>query len=150
MTKGYRFCHSVRVRYAEIDGQMIVFNSHYLTYCDIGITEYLRNLGITTPIDPTSKPEFDFALVKTTLEFKGPGVFDDILHIYVKIPRLGNSSFTTKFMITREDDPAPLVIAESIYAGFDSSTRKSIPIPDNFRNLIETFEQSAPVLTPDI
>ncbi|NLB17568.1 MAG: acyl-CoA thioesterase [Syntrophomonadaceae bacterium] len=142
MITGYRFYHSERVRYAEIDGQMIVFNSHYLTYCDIGITEYLRNLGITTPVNPGSKPEFDFALVKTTLEFKGSGSFDDILRIYVKVSRLGNSSFTTNFMITKEDDPTPLVLIESIYAGFDSSTRKSVPIPDSFRQLIETYEQA--------
>ena len=87
MSEGYRFCHSLRVRYAEIDGQMIVFNSHYLTYLDIGITEYFRSLGMA--MIPSEEPIFDFALVKTTLEFKGSGLFDDVLNVYVKVSKLG-------------------------------------------------------------
>ncbi|MGO4610753.1 acyl-CoA thioesterase, partial [Variovorax sp. 2RAF20] len=41
------FRHSVplRVRWAEVDPQSIVFNAHYLTYCDICVTEYWRALG---------------------------------------------------------------------------------------------------------
>lgn len=145
MSEGFRFCHSIRVRYAEIDGQMIVFNSHYLTYLDIGITEYFRNLGLSFGA-PGEKPVFDFALVKTTLEFKGSGFFDDILNIYVKVSKLGNSSFVTNFMIRKEGETNPIVLAESIYAGYDMTTKRSVPIPDKVRNLIETFESTAPVL----
>ncbi|MGE5544693.1 MAG: acyl-CoA thioesterase [Bacillota bacterium] len=145
MSEGYRFRHQLRVRYAEIDGQMIVFNSHYLTYLDIGITEYFRNLGMAMT-NPTEKPVFDFALVKTTLEFKGSGFFDDILNIYVKVSKLGKSSFVTNFMIRKEGETAPIVLAESIYAGYDMTVKRSVPIPDEVRNLIETFEKTAPVL----
>lgn len=145
MSEGYRFCHSLRVRYAEIDGQMIVFNSHYLTYMDIGITEYFRNLGMAFTV-PNEKPFFDFALVKTTLEYKGSGFFDDILNIYVKVSKLGNSSFVTHFMIRKEGETTPIVLAESIYAGYDMTVKRSVPIPDEVRDLIETFEKTAPIL----
>jgi len=40
--KQFRFSHTVRVRWAESDIQRVVFNGHYLTYFDIGLTEYLR------------------------------------------------------------------------------------------------------------
>jgi acyl-CoA thioester hydrolase len=144
LSEGYRFCHSLRVRYAEIDGQMIVFNSHYLTYLDIGITEYFRNLGMA--MIPSEEPIFDFALVKTTLEFKGSGLFDDVLNVYVKVSKLGNSSFVTNFMIRKEGGTEPIVLAESIYAGYDMRIKRSVPIPDEVRRLIENFEATAPVL----
>ena len=38
----FRFHVTKRVRYAEIDAQRVVFNSRYLEYFDIGITEYWR------------------------------------------------------------------------------------------------------------
>ena len=31
--------HSLKVRYSEIDSQAIVYNSHYLTYYDISLSE---------------------------------------------------------------------------------------------------------------
>ena len=36
------FTHRLRVRYAECDVQGVVFNSHYLAYFDIAITELWR------------------------------------------------------------------------------------------------------------
>ena len=40
------FTHSLRVRYAEVDSQGIVFNANYLNYLDVAITEYFRAQGI--------------------------------------------------------------------------------------------------------
>src|SRR5690606_8973653 len=45
----FRFSTPLRVRWAEVDPQSIVFNGHYLTYCDVGITEYFRALRAATP-----------------------------------------------------------------------------------------------------
>jgi YbgC/YbaW family acyl-CoA thioester hydrolase len=36
----FRFLHRLRVRWAEIDMQKIVFNGHYLTYLDTAVTAY--------------------------------------------------------------------------------------------------------------
>ena len=42
--KLYKFFYTIRVRYAEVDAQGIVFNAHYLTYFDCAITEYYRKI----------------------------------------------------------------------------------------------------------
>jgi len=39
----------MRVRWAEVDRQGIVFNAHYLMYFDVAITEYYRALGYPYP-----------------------------------------------------------------------------------------------------
>src|SRR5205807_350743 len=39
---GEPFEHKLRVRYVECDPQGVVFNSHYLAYFDINITELWR------------------------------------------------------------------------------------------------------------
>ena len=48
----FRFVHSLRVRWAEVDKQNIVFNGHYLTYFDVAITEYWRCIGVPYPAIP--------------------------------------------------------------------------------------------------
>lgn len=42
----FRFFHRLRVRWAEVDMQKIVFNAHYLMYFDTAITEYWRALAL--------------------------------------------------------------------------------------------------------
>ena len=65
------FFFPLLVRYAEVDQQGIVFNAHYLTYFDVGITEYFRALGY----DYTSQPArtgTDFLLSNRSLNTKRP------------------------------------------------------------------------------
>ena len=41
----YTFFYPFRIRYSEVDGQSIVYNSHYLTFFDTAIIEYLEEIG---------------------------------------------------------------------------------------------------------
>ena len=43
---GFAFSTRFRVRYAEIDGQKVVFNSRYLEYADVAVTEFWEWTGI--------------------------------------------------------------------------------------------------------
>src|SRR6185503_5116810 len=39
------FTHRIRVRYAEVDGQGVVFNAHWLTYFDESCTRFVGEWG---------------------------------------------------------------------------------------------------------
>ncbi|MGC3250907.1 acyl-CoA thioesterase, partial [Pseudomonas aeruginosa] len=49
--QNYTFIHSLRVRWAEVDPQGIVFNGNYQTYLDVPTIEYYRQLGLSNPAD---------------------------------------------------------------------------------------------------
>jgi len=135
--EGFRFCHTLRVRYSEIDGQKIVYNAHYLTYIDVAITEYFREaVGLL----PDGK-QFDFVLAKVTLEFKGSAFWDDRLNIYCKTVRLGNTSFTVQFAIQRDETKETIVEAEVVYVSYDAHARRPVTIPDVVRERIRAFEE---------
>ena len=140
--ESFPFAHTLRVRYAEIDGQKVAYNSHYLTYLDVSITEYFRSLGI----EFLDSSLFDIALVKATLEFKKPARLDDLLDVHVSIPRLGNSSFTGRFRVSPHgsvgEDEAHLE-AEVIYVSFSSEEGRAVPIPGWVRERISSLEGSA-------
>ena len=42
----FRHLHRLRVRWAEVDMQKIVFNGHYLMYFDTAVADYWRALAL--------------------------------------------------------------------------------------------------------
>ena len=42
----FRIFHRLRVRWAEVDMQKIVFNAHYLMYIDTAVSDYWRALAL--------------------------------------------------------------------------------------------------------
>ena len=89
----FKFAWPFRVRYAEVDGQKVVFNAHYLTYFDTSITEYFQAL----PFDYMGRVELtgeDFHTVRTLVEYKQPILFNEDIEVHVRVSRLGRSSLT--------------------------------------------------------
>ncbi|MEH6501316.1 MAG: thioesterase family protein [Pseudoalteromonas distincta] len=137
----FSFSHSLRVRWAEADMQGIVFNGHYLTYADVGITEYFRAMGQAYSGE-TGVNGSDFFAVRTLLEYRSPARFDELLDVHVRIARLGNSSM--QFMIGIYRGEELLVNGEIVYVHADQSTRRPSPIPASFRAAVIGFETLAP------
>ena len=137
----FRFHHTLRVRWAEADMQGIVFNGHYLTYADVGITEYFRAMGQTYSGE-TGVNGSDFFAVRTLLEYRSPARFDDLLDVHVRIARLGNSSM--QFLIGIYRDEELLVNGEIVYVHADQSSRRPSSIPASFRSAVTEFETVLP------
>lgn len=139
--EGYHFYTSLKVRYSEIDGQKIVFNAHYMTYLDIGISDYYsQGLKLDGIFEDGT---FDFVLAKSTLEYKQSAKLNDVLDIWVRTAKVGRTSLVNEFVITRSGETEPLILAEIIYVSIDPKTLKPQPVPDIVRNRIDEFEKRA-------
>lgn len=133
----FRFFHPLRVRWAEVDMQKIVFNAHYLMYFDTAITDYWRALAL--PYEETMhKLGGDLYVKKATVEYHGSARFDDRLDAALKCVRIGNSSMTFTGAMFRADEL--LITCELIYVFADPLTQTSRPVPDALRNLLMGFE----------
>jgi YbgC/YbaW family acyl-CoA thioester hydrolase len=137
--------HRLRVRWAEVDMQKIVFNGHYLTYIDTAIAEYWREIGLPYPHGYVERYASDIFLRKATLEYLGSARYDDQLTVYCRVSKLGRSSMTFAFEIHREDatSPPPLVTAELVYVNADPQMRAA-PLPDEVREKVLRYERVAP------
>jgi acyl-CoA thioester hydrolase len=134
----------LRVRWAEVDMQKIVFNGHYLTYIDSAIAEYWRAIGLAYPEGYVERYASDVYLRKATLEYLGSARYDDRLTVCSRVARLGRSSMTFLFEVYREGADAPLVTAELVYVNADPKTMKSAPLPDELRLRVGAYERVAP------
>ena len=136
----FAFVHRLRVRWAEVDMQGIVFNAHYLTYFDVGITEYWRAIGLPYPEGFVQRYGSDIFVVKSTIEYHASARFDDELDVCGRIARIGRSSMAFVLELHRGDEH--LISGEVIYVCADPVGRRSVPVPQPLRERIAAFEKT--------
>ena len=139
----YRFLDRLRVRWAEIDAQKIVFNAHYLMYFDTAIAGYWRAMAM--PYAQTM--EYlggDLFVRKATVEYHGSARYDDVLDIGVRSARIGNSSILFEGTAFRQDEV--LVSCELVYVFADPQAQTSRPVPQQLRDLLQAFEAGKPMV----
>jgi len=139
----FRLIHRLRVRWAEVDMQRIVFNPHYLMYIDTAFTEYWRALAIPYEAIPELLGG-DLYVKKSSLEYHGSARLDDLLDIGVKCERIGNSSLLFHCGIFRGN--TLLVTGELVYVFADPQTQTSTPVPVVLREAFYGFESGALVV----
>jgi YbgC/YbaW family acyl-CoA thioester hydrolase len=139
----FRFHHSLRVRWAEVDAQQIVFNPHYLAYFDCAVSDYWRALAM--PYAAAMRLlQGDIYLRKTTVTFDASGRMDDWLDVALRCDRIGASSISFTGAIFR--DHQLLVTGELVYVFADPATQTSRPVPPALRALLTAYEAGAPVI----
>ena len=142
--KDFRFLDPLRVRWAEVDMQRIVFNGHYLMYLDTAVGGYWRNLAM--PYHETMEMlGGDLYVRKATLEYLASAHYDERLQVGIRCERIGNSSMRFIGCVFR--GAQPLVTSELVYVFADPSTQTSRPVPPMLRSVLEAFEAREPMVS---
>ena len=143
MFDAFRHRLPLRVRWAEVDLQAVVFNAHYLTYADVCATEYWRAIGVPYPAGFAALG-VDAFVRRASVEYHRPARYDEELLLCGRIARLGRSSAGFAVAMFRADDPsAALTAVELVYVCVD---RGNAPVswPDELRRRICGYETVAP------
>lgn len=135
------FTHRLRVRWAEVDLQQVVFFGNYAEYCDIAFTEFIREIGLPDPI-AQQRAGRELFMRKMQVEYHASARFDDWLDIAVRCERIGRSSMTIRFGIDRAGER--LADAEFVYVYAEPASGRSVEIPPDWRRLL--LGASAPMV----
>lgn len=139
----FRFLDRLRVRWAEVDMQKIVFNGHYLMYFDTAIAAYWRALAL--PYHETMESlAGDMFVRKATVEYEGSARYDDLCEVGVRCARIGKSSMIFALAVFRGD--TRLVSGELVYVFAHPATQTSRPVPAQLREVLEGFEAGQAML----
>src|SRR3989442_12899085 len=87
----------LRVRWAEVDMQKIVFNGHYLTYIDTAIAEYWREIGFPYPDGYVERYASDVFLRKATIEYLRSARYADVLAVFCRVAQVRRPGPTLHF-----------------------------------------------------
>ena len=133
----FRFADPLRVRWAEVDMQKVVFNGHYLMYVDTAMGNYWRALAL--PYEETlAALDGDLFVRKSTLEYLAPARYDDALEIGIRFESAGTSSL--RFVAAVFRGAELLVHGEIVYVWTDAATKRPKPVP---AALLEAFRAHA-------
>ena len=139
----FRFRDRLRVRWAEIDAQKIVFNGHYLMYFDTAVAGYWRALAL--PYAQTMESlGGDLYVRKATVEYHGSARYDDLIDVGIRCARIGSSSLVFAAAVFRQDEL--LVSGELVYVFADPDTQTSKPVPPELRAVLQGFEAGEPMI----
>lgn len=137
----FALAHTLRVRWAEVDMQGVVFNGNYLTYFDVAIAEYWRELARAAGRDFAAEYMYLYA-VKATIDYHASARYDELIDVCCRVARIGRSSMGFVFGIWREAEH--LVSGELAYVYVDPEARKSAPVPQHLRDAILAYERVKP------
>ena len=121
---------SIRVRYHECDMQKVVFNAHYLTYCDETMASWLAAAFGWDGSDD----HFDWMLVRVELDWRSSATYGEVIDVGVGIDRFGTTSFVTRFE-GRVGDRV-VFLAAITYVCVQPGTTEKIPVPAEVRALL--------------
>ena len=133
----FRFADPLRVRWAEVDMQKVVFNGHYLMYVDTAMGNYWRALALPYE-DTLAALDGDLFVRKATLEYLAPARYDDALEIGIRFESAGTSSLRFVAAVFRGEEL--LVHGEIVYVWTDAVTKKPQPAP---AALVDVFRAHA-------
>jgi YbgC/YbaW family acyl-CoA thioester hydrolase len=139
----FRFLDRLRVRWAEVDMQKIVFNGHYLMYFDTAIAGYWRALALPYH-DTMVALAGDLFVRKATVEYEGSARYDDLCELGVRCTRIGKSSMVFALALFRGE--TRLVHGELVYVFADPMTQTSRPVPRMLREVLQGYEAGQSML----
>ncbi len=133
---GFTFSTRFRVRYAEIDGQKVVFNSRYLEYADVAVTEYWPWTGIAAALG-MAWTETEFHVRRTEIEYLKPFVLGDTIEVSLRLERVGTSSVTQYFELAHAETGALHCRILMVIVNVDLGTGRAVAIGDQARAYLE-------------
>ena len=142
--KDFRYFDHLRVRWAEVDMQKIVFNAHYLMYVDTAMSEYWRALALPYEASMLALGG-EMYVKKATVEYHASARLDDTLDVGLKCARIGNSSCLFTAGIFCGD--RLLISAELVYVFADPATQTSKPVPPVLRETLLGYEAGEEVVS---
>ncbi len=111
-----------RVRYAETDQMGVVYHANYLVWCEIGRTDFIRDLG--TPYAELERSNVSLAVVEASLRFHAGARYDDMIRVTTTLRDARSRMISFDYLIENATTGERLVSASTTLA---SLTREGRP-----------------------
>lgn len=122
------FRHTFRVRYAEVDPQSVVFNSRYLEYADVLVSEHFRECRANGMPD-----EVEFHVRRAEVDYLAPIRLDELIEGRLTIESIGNSSMRTLITLHGAEDDSLRAEMRLLTVHVDLPEGRPTPVPNAVR-----------------
>ncbi len=123
--------------------QGVVFNGHYLTYCDVCVTEYWRAIGVLPDRTSTRAARTRSCARPRSSTWRRPATTTNSRSAGAS-PRSDARSLRFDVEIFPRDGADILVHAELVYVNVDLKSARATEWPSVFRERVRAYEITAP------
>jgi 4-hydroxybenzoyl-CoA thioesterase len=123
------------VRFEEVDAAQIVFFPRFLSYCHEAMEGLFDAVGGYAHLVRIRK--IGVPAVHVECDFKSPLRYGDVARIATTVEKLGRSSVTFRYAMTRAADGVDVATIGHVCVVSDLVALKGIPIPDDVRAALE-------------
>jgi acyl-CoA thioester hydrolase len=116
---------AIDTRWMDNDVYGHVNNVVYYSYFDTAVNQYLIERGV---LDIHQGEVVGF-VVDSGCAYFSPVSFPDVVHVGVRVAKLGNSSVRYELAIYRNDEEAPAAAGHFVHVYVDRASNRSVAIP---------------------
>lgn len=129
----FKVLRPMQTRWIDNDHYGHVNNVAYYSYFDSAVNGYL--------MDATSSDTRELSAIgivaETSCRFLKEISFPDLLHIGLRLAKLGNSSVVYELAVFRGNDTEPSAVGRFVHVYVDEKNRRPVPIPPVIRAALE-------------
>ena len=138
MSEPFKFSVPVKVRFNETDLQGHVNFAHYLSYFDVGLTEYLAAIGYGYPAMLTEGVDMLYA--EAHCNYLASAQWPEVLNIHTRIAHLGRRSIRYEFDLRAEKDGRQVATGYIVAIAAERGTWAECEVPEKLRQAAEAYE----------
>lgn len=124
----------LRVRYAETDRMGVVYHSHYLIWCELGRTDYIRAGGMS--YRAMEEAGVMLAVAEANVRYRAPARYDDLIRLETTLIDVSSRAVTFEYRILNAETGELLATASTLLVALDSSHRVA-KLPVEIRQRLE-------------
>ena len=129
----YRHFQVIPTRWMDNDVYGHVNNVVYYSYFDTVVNQYLIEQGVLD----IGKSTVIGLVVETQCRYFASIAFPDVVHAGLRVAKLGNSSVRYEIGLFKNDSLAATAQGHFVHVYVDRASRRSTPLPANFRAALE-------------
>ena len=123
----------IRVYFADTDQMGVVYHARYLTWCEIGRTELLRDRGLAYA--QVEERGISLPVTEATLRVRQPARYDDLVRVETTISLVRTREVRFSYRMLR--DEICLVNAETGHVPVDRATGRAVRLPQWLRSALD-------------
>jgi acyl-CoA thioester hydrolase len=127
-------------RWMDNDSYGHVNNVQYYSFFDTAVNQFLVARGV---LDIHADKAVGL-VVDTGCSYFSSVSFPDMVHVGVRVAKLGNSSVRYELAIFRNDEPAPSAAGHFVHVYVDRASNQPTPIPEAVRAVLRTIVVDVP------
>ena len=137
MTDAFRHRTTLQVRFRDTDAFGHVNNAVFFSYVELARVQYL--IDVLEPDEPFER--MPLILARVECDFRSPIFFGQQVTVETRVERIGRSSIAMSHRMSATPDDRVVGDVQSVLVTYDYAASRPMPVPDDWRGRIGSYEQ---------